>query len=261
MIVFYFSGTGNSLWTAKKIARRFSGKVRGIMEFSSKKEIVVDEEKVGFVFPVYMNDLPWVAKAFLMELKLKNPKYVFAVLTSSSGKGRKAVKSLDAGLRANGAKLSAVYHLPMPGNCIPGKETKEKKKLEKAPEHLERIIKDIKRNTENVSRKPTALRADFVTGSWFYKPGFPGAAMKPWTDADQCDGCGLCASVCPTRNIKIKEGKAVHGNCCTACYACFHWCPNQAQKVSMPLISGRKQYHHPEIDQEEIAGQKGAGTA
>lgn len=97
MIVFYFSGTGNSLWTAKKIARRFSGKVRGIMEFSSKKEIVADEEKVGFVFPVYMNDLPWVAKAFLMELKLKNPKYVFAVLTSSSGKGRKSGKESGCG--------------------------------------------------------------------------------------------------------------------------------------------------------------------
>ena len=206
-----------------------------------------------------MNDLPWAVKAFLAELKLKNPKYVFAVLTSSSGKSGKAAKSLDTALRAGGAQLSYVYNLPMPGNCIPGKAQKEKSKLLRAPEELEKIIREIKAGTVNVRRKAENvqqhLKADFVTGSWFYKPSMAGNARKPFP-VDRCTGCGICGKVCPTSNIRIKEGRAVHGSCCAACYACYHWCPQKALDISMPVIRGRQQYHHPEIGWQDIAAQK-----
>lgn len=266
MMIYYFSGTGNSLWAAKRIAHRFSAKLHGIMEYASDKCVTAEDTRIGFVFPTYMNDLPWAVKAFLAELKLKNPKYIFAVLTSSSGKSGKAAKSLDTALRAGGAQLSYVYNLPMPGNCIPGKAKKEKAKLLRAPEELEKIIREIKAGTVNVRRKAEKtkkekensqqrLKADFVTGPWFYKPSMAGNAMKPFP-SDRCTGCGICGKVCPTSNIRIKEGRAVHGSCCAACYACYHWCPQKALDISMPVIRGRQQYHHPEIGWQDIAAQK-----
>lgn len=269
MIIYYFSGTGNSLWTAKRIGHRFSAELHGIMEYASDESVTAEDTRIGFVFPTYMNDLPWAAKAFLAELKLKSPRYVFAVLTSSSGKSGKAAKSLDTALLASGLQLSYVSNLSMPGNCIPGKAKKEKAKLSKAPEELEKIIRDIKAGTVNVKRKAEKiekekensqqrLKADFVTGSWFYKPSMPGNAMKPFP-SDRCTGCGLCGKVCPTSNIRIKEGRAVHGSCCAACYACYHWCPQKALDISMPVIRGRQQYHHPEIVWQDISAQKKNG--
>lgn len=269
MIVFYFSGTGNTLWAAKKIANRFLGECHGIMEYAADKAIQIEDDRIGFVFPVYMNDLPWVVKAFLLELSFKNPKYIFAVFTSSSGKNGKAAKNLEKVLQMKHTKLSAVFDLPMPGNCIPGKKAKETEKLKKAPERLEGIIKDIQKNTKSVNQKflsdkrrgmqkhyAGSVKPDFVTGSWFYRQGMASAVMKPYPDDKKCTGCGICEKICPTGNIQIKNGKAVHGNCCTACYACYHWCLEQAHTVSMPILRGRKQYHHPDVEWQEIANQK-----
>ena len=124
---FYFSGTGNTLWAAKKIANRFLGECHGIMEYAADKAIQIEDDRIGFVFPVYMNDLPWVVKAFLLELSFKNPKYIFASVYIKQWKNGKAAKNLEKVLQMKHTKLSAVFDLPMPGNCIPGKKQRDGK--------------------------------------------------------------------------------------------------------------------------------------
>ena len=43
-----------------------------------------------------------------------------------------------------------------------------------------------------------------------------------------CNGCGLCASICPMKNISVKGGKAVPHSKCTMCYRCISSCPQKA---------------------------------
>jgi ferredoxin len=72
-----------------------------------------------------------------------------------------------------------------------------------------------------------------------------------------CTSCGLCVSLCPRRNIKLKANGIRFGLNCLACYRCVYRCPNRA-------ISGRlygfaifkKGYDIRRIvDSEEIRGE------
>ncbi len=54
-MIFYFSGTGNSAWVARQLAKGQNEELLSIaMEIDRNKAYKLKEgEKVGFVFPVY----------------------------------------------------------------------------------------------------------------------------------------------------------------------------------------------------------------
>ena len=62
---------------------------------------------------------------------------------------------------------------------------------------------------------------------WFYNKT-TGYTSKLKIDIDKCVGCGICADGCPTKNIKIADGKATASTKCTMCYRCISNCPKQA---------------------------------
>ena len=257
-MIFYFTGTGNSMWIAKKLGENLNQEAKNIASYREATEVVTSGDLIGFVFPTYMNDLPWFAKEFLLKLKVSEEAYCFGVMTSNHGKSGKAFISMDQGLAASGAALSAAFDMQMPGNCIPSTDEENRKRLKMAPARIEEICRAVAERAVNFRMNSKKPAADFVKKSYLY-----GAhslkrftLLKKFSCTENCSGCGTCAEVCPMDNIKITGKKAIHGKNCAACYACLHWCPEHAILPVLPTLKKRKQYTHPEVSLKDMIGSK-----
>jgi len=87
-MIFYFSGTGNSLQVAKDIANCQNDRLISIAALISRKkdvyEFSLDEkEAVGFVFPVYAWAPPAIVLQFIERLNLVTYKdnFIYSVVT------------------------------------------------------------------------------------------------------------------------------------------------------------------------------------
>lgn len=215
-----------------------------MMEYKNENNILADDDVIGIVCPTYMSDVPWIVKEFLMKLTSRTNPYVFAVLTSNHGESGKGFANIDHALLANGLTLSLAFDLKMPGNCIESTAQQDQERLAAAPVKVAGFCKAIENREKNFTSDHIKAGAKFVKKSWFYSPY---SIMKHFKVTKSCTGCGVCAKACPTENISITGGKAVHGKNCAACYACIHWCPEHATILNVPTFKNLRQYHHPEV--------------
>ncbi len=74
-----------------------------------------------------------------------------------------------------------------------------------------------------------------VPGNRPYKKA-GGAGLVPKADGS-CNGCGLCAEICPAQAIKKENLKAADSKKCISCMRCVVRCPQSARKVNGALVS------------------------
>lgn len=253
-MIYFFSGTGNSLWAARELGAALGEPVESIIAHRGAERVTCDDGTVGFVFPTYMNDVPWIAKEFLLKLRVRPDCYAFAVMTSNRGISKNSFASIDAALCAAGAKLSGAFNLQMPGNCLQSSHEQNAERLADAPSRVAGIARDVSARTVNFASAGKPPKRNFVERSFYYGTKRLGHlnAMKRFEIEGACTGCGACARACPTGNIRIANGTAEHGANCAACYACLHWCPQHATLVRFPNLRDRFQYHHPAITLDDI---------
>lgn len=245
-MIFYFTGTGNSLYVAKKISEHNNDKIISIAEEMQKDKIeyyLDDAEAIGFVYPVYGWAPPKIVLDFIKRLQLNNYKdnYIFSIATCGDNIGN-TMEVLKKSLNNRKMLLNSGFSIRMPNTYIisfdvDSKEL-EKEKLINADKRIEEINKIISNRTKDVFQVEKGPMPAFLSA---INPLFNtfGMGTKKFYATDACTSCGLCEKICPTGNITVDK-KPKWGASCTKCLACIHRCPAKAiQYGKATLKKGR----------------------
>lgn len=270
--IYYFSGTGNTLYTAKSIAKKIDGKLIPIPTLINNKSIETKAEVIGIVYPVYYGELPLIVKKFVGLLENINSKYIFAVVTYG-GSGGTSLKILNTFLQLKGGELAATYGIHMPQNAFLKPWENNEKILKKSEIKINRIAKNTNEKIKGEFYSNILLNPILILLHYMFKPLYKRSFMKrlgtasgldfeelmynsdkSYSITGVCNGCGICNKVCPVNNIEIINNKPVWLNHCENCLACYNWCPNKA--IIGGIVQKNYYYHNNHIDISEIINQK-----
>lgn len=242
-MIFYFSGTGNSLYTAKKLAE-YLGEVD---VFSMANDKIENQkggknEKIGFVFPSYYGNLPRIVKKFISGLNIHPDTYIFGIVTMGGSLGRGSVGALEKLLNEKRLILHYGNSLLMPANYIVNYNPMFIKRAGKADRNIKQISQDIK--TQKLLVKKNSIIADNL-----YK-NIELLDEKFYAET-QCTGCGQCVKICPAKNIKLVDKKPEWQHHCEHCMACIHWCPQKAIQYGTKTKK-RRRYANPNVSIKDM---------
>ena len=254
-IIFVFSGTGNSLWVAKKISEELEN--CEIVSMGCHKEYTLTNEYdvIGFVYPTYYRGVPARVQDFVSQFNFQNNKnaYFFAVATCGSVKrsGNSTVQLRNL-LKRKGITLNYAEKLDMLSNYIimfDMHDTVEEETRQSAHD-LKPIIGNIKKRTVDL----TALRTKpFQQLMYNGVMHFIHHMDKHFNVSDRCTHCGICQKVCPVNNIDLgQDTKPYFKHHCEQCLACIQHCPAKAINYK-DKTKNRKRYTHPDIKWQELA--------
>jgi len=251
----YFSGTGNSLWSAKKIVQVIGGQCEliNIGAEAYKSEITLDADAVILVFPSYAYGLPLIVSRFLKKAELKTP-YVAAFVTYGTSPGG-TLASASRILKRKYKGGVFFGRIPAVENYIAIFGSPKEKIMQKrlamqreATDEAAQAVIERRTNKINTFRPLSAFISFlFSLGAKIF--------YKSYKVTDGCNGCGICAKVCPVSGITMINNHPQFSKKCEHCNGCLNWCPKNAISFGR-LKPNTARYHHPEINVSEMAKEK-----
>jgi ferredoxin len=253
-IIYTFSGTGNSLWTAKILGQVLGDSQIVPITAGKRSAEIENADTVGLVFPVHMWGVPGLVLDFFRELHMSPSTYLYAVAVNAGQVSRTLIQ-LQEEARKKGLTLAAGIGIILPSNYIPwggpGNQENIQNRIDQAQKKVEAVAQRLRdRESWPVEQGSLWQRIVFTALYHLSFKQVPTMDKKFFID-DRCNGCGICGQVCPVDNIEMVEKAPVWRHKCTQCLACIQWCPQQAIQMSAKT-KGYDRYHHPSIKLAEI---------
>lgn len=245
IVIFFFSGTGNTWWVTKNISRALKNRGCRIRTISLENIIKTDLDKiikeahiVGLGYPIYGSDMPGIVKSFIKDLPeiSKKSTFVFCTQWLFSGDGAAIAKNE---LNLKGYDVRWMEHFNMPNNvCVTSmwffpytnNKSRISSKLLKNVDKIDAFAGKILKGEKYL--KGNSRFSSFLGGIQRvpFRRSFESFDGMLEIDENICIKCGQCVKFCPVGNIVIKEGKVVILSECILCLRCYDFCPVSALK-------------------------------
>jgi ferredoxin len=229
-MIYYFTGTGNSLYAARRIASVTGDGIVSVNEalrhggsgsYRSQRPYV-------FVCPTYAWRMPRVMERFILDSTFEGHTDAYFVLTCGDETGN-AARYAEKLCDAKGWRFMGLGGVVMPENYIALFDVPQKAEadaiIKAAEPRILEIAEHIKAGEALPAEKLTFLGRFYstVVNPLFYPFA---VSAKGFHVTDACTGCGRCASLCPLSNVRLDENRRpVWGRQCTHCMACIAACP------------------------------------
>lgn len=229
-IIFYFTGTGNSLYIARQLAGE-NTELLSVPQMTKQGRYEFEADEIGIVYPIYGHMPPHMVRRFIQKARL-TAGYKFAVLTYGARKCD-AVEIWDRIARKAGHAFDYIGTIVMVDNWLPNFDMNEQIKMDKhIPENLQKIAADIngqRRWHEPVTEEERQQQQDFMRRSGLdTEVGFLMKSERSFTVTDACIECGICTYVCPRGNYELTSKGVIISGDCEFCFACIQNCPQKA---------------------------------
>jgi ferredoxin len=252
--IYFYTGTGNSLWTAQKLSAALNDTELIPITLAGKESIIPSSDNIGFIFPVHIWGIPPPVVDFLNRLKAGSAGYYFAAAVNAGQVAATLIQLKNLLLQRN-IKLSSGFSVYTPSNYIPWggavAQEKQQKIFKDAMDKINHIALSIRAKEEKPPEKGPAWQNIFLSAiyrsSYLHVPKMD----NPFFADEKCTGCGICEKICPAQNISLVDGKPTWQHRCEQCFACLQWCPEEAIQYGKGTIK-RKRYRHPEITLKDM---------
>jgi len=234
-MIYYFSGTGNSLHVARQLSDALGERLMPMTLAGQVASSQRGEGAIGLVFPVYAWGIPNVVETFARNAcvslsgESEGSCFLYAVMTCGDDVGY-ADKVLEYTL---GRKLDAAFSVQMPNTyvCLPGFDVDSdevcKAKLSKVEARVKEIAACIseKKSIRSLTRGRFPWKKTYLIRPLFNRYLLTDKYFN--VDASKCISCGRCRKSCPMGNIIVDEVPQWLSHC-AGCLACYHACPYHA---------------------------------
>ena len=231
--LYWFSGTGNTLEAARAFAEEMPR--RGVKtelrrlpcEFPAEWP---KEECLGIFFPVHgFTCPPFIWKWLEKHLPHGNGAPAIGLATMGGSGAGAALEGLRRLLLEKGYRPLAARGLMMPSNCF----------MTDSPEKNAQLMREARLHVndfaESIALESSEWQKGFAPPRCLHRlqAGILGAVWR-WGGRrlralpGKCEKCGLCAKICPTKNIEMTENGPSWDGKCGQCLRCINFCPHKA---------------------------------
>jgi len=247
LVVYYFSGTGNSANVSNWLAEsaREKGMEVSVVNIGKTDRLNIQQPDsdtlVAFVSPIHGFNYPPVMVNFLLRF----PKGKNKVLLLNTRAGMLIGKWITPGLtgvafyfaalilKLKGYSIKSMFPVDLPSNWIsvhPGLNDRtvkylHERNLEKVKRFAEKVLsggndfRGVREIVQDTLIAPVSLGYYFI-GRFFFS--------KTYYASSDCDNCGLCIKSCPVKAIKMVDNRPFWTFKCESCMHCMSYCPKKA---------------------------------
>jgi ferredoxin len=238
-VALYFSGTGNTRYAVRRLARGLGVKDQDILSIEDDevmiRETLARADTVIIAHPNYMCLIPKIMSDYLTAHSAWLANKGIITLITYANFFFDADLQVTRLLRKQGVPFRAHSNIsvqmpmvvcdmklikPTDADTLQSLKAQANLKLDGCAKAI------AKGDAVHDGQESQRLKA-FLRQRMFYQ----GRIRKDFAELqinDECICCGTCTRACPEKNLTICEGTVKQAGRCTQCYRCANLCPKQA---------------------------------